>query len=459
MKQLKKNILRVLFLVAILQLLSCKKFVDIEPAPNLINTDAVFATDATAVASMNGVYIKMRSFSLALTNGGLSVFAGLSADEIYNTSTSTTYDPFFRDSIPVDNNTLLRNFWTEPYGNIYRVNAVIEGLARSRTLTDTLKKQLLGEAKFVRGLYYFYLVNLFGDVPLITETEYETNQSMGRTPVHQIYQFLEKDLTEAEALLSSAYRSQGRITANKWAVAALLARIYLFQKNWSLAEKKANEVLMSGAYQLVNNINNVFLKTSPETILEIAPQNESGNTVEGATFIPASATTRPSLALTASLLNSFEGADQRKTSWTKSTTVGGIPYVYPLKYKVRSGASIAEYNIVLRLAEQYLIRAEARAHIGKLTEAKADIDAIRSRAGLSGTSANDQQSLLLAIESERRKELFCEWGHRWFDLKRTDRIDAVLSAVKPFWKDFAAYYPIPFSQIQLNPFLTQNPGY
>src|SRR4051812_8709587 len=115
-----------LFALWTVVLISCRKFVDIEPAPDLINTEKIFENDATAISALNGAYIKLRSFSLSISNGGLSVYTGLSSDELFNTAASPTYDPFFKDSIPVENNTVLRNFWTEPYSNIYRLNAIIE---------------------------------------------------------------------------------------------------------------------------------------------------------------------------------------------------------------------------------------------------------------------------------------------------------------------------------------------
>ncbi|HUC81385.1 MAG TPA: RagB/SusD family nutrient uptake outer membrane protein [Flavisolibacter sp.] len=438
---------------------ACKKFVDIEPAPELINSEKVFANDATALSAMNGIYIKLRSFSLSLTNGGLSIYTGLSADEIYNTASSSLYDPFFKDSIPVDNNTIHRNFWTESYANIYKVNAVLEGLQQSTLLTDSVKTGLLGEAKFIRSLYYFYLVNLFGDVPLVTSTDYELNQSMPRSPVAQVYQQITTDLEEAERQLPTAYPSAGKVRVNRWAATALLARVYLYQKAWQRAEEKASAVIGSGLYTLVANPANVFVKNSSETILEIAPQNESGNTAEGANFIPSSATVRPPFALTNSLLNRFAAGDQRKASWTKVNLVGGIPYHYPFKYKVKSSPSVTEYNILLRLAEQYMIRAEARTYHGNLSGAVSDLNVVRSRASLPATNASTQPTILQVIEEERAVELFSEWGHRWLDLKRTGRIDQVLGAIKPSWRSTAALYPIPFAQLQLNVFLTQNPGY
>jgi hypothetical protein len=163
------------------------------------------------------------------------------------------------------------------------------------------------------------------------------------------------------------------------------------------------------------------------------------------------------------LLNGFESGDERKNAWIKSTTINGITYNFPYKYKVRTtaaGAPKAEYNMVLRLGEQYLIRAEARARQGNIPGAQSDLNAIRARAGLLNTPAGDKASLLLAIENERRVELFSEWGHRWFDLKRTGRANSILVVEKsPNWQSTDALYPIPQNEIATNPLLTQNAGY
>ncbi len=151
--------------------------------------------------------------------------------------------------------------------------------------------------------------------------------------------------------------------------------------------------------------------------------------------------------LDSALLNSFETGDLRKKHWVGRTTTGKT---YPYKFKFASidTLNIVEYNVVLRLAELYLIRAEAYARLGNFSSAAADLNIIRARAGLGPTTANDTASLITAIYQERRVEFFAEWGHRWLDLKRGDSIKSV-----------DTLYPIPASEIQLNPALVQNPGY
>lgn len=116
--------------------------------------------------------------------------------------------------------------------------------------------------------------------------------------------------------------------------------------------------------------------------------------------------------------------------------------------------------MVLRLAEQYLIRSEARAMQSNFEGALQDINQTRSRAGLTDVDLDNTAELLTAIEKERRIELFSEWGHRWLDLKRLNRADAVLSIFKASnWNSTDIFYPIPKSDLINNKSLIQNPGY
>ena len=200
-----------------------------------------------------------------------------------------------------------------------------------------------------------------------------------------------------------------------------------------------------------------FFNTSNEIIWQIA--NTTGVSTFGANYL-AAAGSIPTYTMYDTLYKSFEANDKRKTSWTGTTTVGTTTYYFVNKYKVRTGTG-NEYNVALRFAELYLIRAEARARQNNLSGAKADIDVIRTRAGLSGVSSSlTQAQMLLAIEQERKVELFGEWGHRWFDLKRTGRADAVIGGQKPTsWQPTDVLYPIPDQQRQVNAALSQNPGY
>ena len=156
----------------------------------------------------------------------------------------------------------------------------------------------------------------------------------------------------------------------------------------------------------------------------------------------------------------MEDLDIRKQIWIGNTTDGVNTFFYPFKYKVLGQTEPAqEYSMVFRLTEQYLIRAEARAQAGNVIGAQTDLNLIRNRAGLSNISSTNANDLLLAIEKERRHELFTEWGHRWLDLKRTERISEVMSDIKPNWESTDVLFPIPQTQIDNNPNTSQNPGY
>jgi SusD family. len=177
----------------------------------------------------------------------------------------------------------------------------------------------------------------------------------------------------------------------------------------------------------------------------------------------------PNYYLKPGTVAAFEENDLRLKLWAtwRGTPVfppyDGIPVYYPFKYTSKQTISggLTQYYMVLRLAEQYLIRAEAYAHLGNEGGALADINVIRKRAGLKESQASGQVALLAAVAQERRVELFAEWGHRWFDLKRTGKATAILGIIpeKQPWDDRQLLYPIPPTEIRADPYLMQNPGY
>ncbi len=208
-------------------------------------------------------------------------------------------------------------------------------------------------------------------------------------------------------------------------------------------------------------MNTVFLKECPSTIFQLVPSATGGNTIESTVFYFTSGP--PSrVALTQTFISSFEQGDQRRNNWIATVTNGtGGPYYRPFKYKknTNTGTSV-EYSIVLRLAEVYLIRAEARARQGDLSNALVDLNFIRNNAGLSDSGAVTQDEIIQAILHERQIELFTEQGHRFFDLKRTGNLNSVLTPLKSGWQTTDALIPIPESELLLNPALgPQNLGY
>ena len=268
------------------------------------------------------------------------------------------------------------------------------------------------------------------------------------------------DLEDGAQLMSDSFSfNDGEKTRpNKWAAEALLARVYLFRKNWTEAENISGRIIDSSGSLLENDLSAVFLKNSSEAIWQLQPVLPGKNTNDGSVFILTSTPTQVSLSLP--LVQTFEPGDLRKLNWLDSITVSGSTYYFPFKYKIKSGTPLTEYAMVLRLAEQYLIRAEAKARGGNLSGAVDDINIIRNRAGLSPIPDTDLPSVLIAIERERRLEFFTELGHRWLDLKRTGRSDAVLGPVKaPDWQPSDTLYPIPQSELLKDKSLTQNPGY
>lgn len=448
-------------IVCVLLLISCQDFIEVAPPRTALVKSAVFTNDESARSAVLGIYGQMNSPGFS---GGdlfsISFLASLSSDELRSRNTNFTQVLLeFNDNAISPSNPRLLPLWSEPYQYIYKSNAIIEGLASSRLVSEGLKRQLEGEAKFIRAFSHFYLLNLFGDVPLVTSTDFRANAVTPRTAKEQVYRQIISDLTESQNLLPNDFSvsSNERTRPNKATASALLARVYLFTGEWQNSETQASSVINNtSTYGLVSDLNGVFLKNSMEAIWQISSSN--GNTREATTFIPANAVCDPSL------LNSFEPGDKRRIVWM-SPSDGSATTYYPSKYKAIGSSSITEYSMVFRLAELYLIRAEARAHLGKLTESIADLDAIRARAGLpliqSINPTISQLELLNAIERERKVELFAEWGHRWFDLKRYNTSDLVLSALKTDWQSTDVLYPIPQLQIQNDPAManSQNPGY
>ncbi|WP_036674435.1 RagB/SusD family nutrient uptake outer membrane protein [Pedobacter heparinus] len=439
---------------------SCKSFLDIDPPKDSATPNEMFANDATATSAITGIYNRMGlSGAFSGNQNSISVLCGLSADELR--SYSSSLDVFYKNDLPTTNTTIETRLWQEPYAYIYTANAVLDGLKSAQGVSAKTKSQLEGEAKFVRAFCYFYLVNLFGDVPLILITDYSINQQAGRSSKEDIYTQIISDLIDAENLLPSSYITTERVRPNKWTATALLSRTYLYTQKWGLAAQKAGEVIdQRTIYNIVDNLDQVFLKNSNETIWQLMPTAGS-NTKEGALFILTTAPTN--VALSPDFVTAFETGDNRKTKWISQFSNSTGTYSYPFKYKIRTTVNgiISEYSMVLRLAEMYLIRAEALANLQQADLALADINLIRKRAGLIIPLANlTSAQCLTEIEKQRRFELFSEWGHRWLDLKRTNRASAILEPIKSSsWNDTDVLYPIPENERARNQNIGQNLGY
>ncbi|RBL91109.1 RagB/SusD family nutrient uptake outer membrane protein [Chitinophaga flava] len=457
-----------LYLWLLFSLAACNKFVEVDTPGNKITTQQLFNDDASATTAVAGLYSRISSSFLTIGSGGTTIYTGLSSDELISSVNTPDLKEFQTNSISSTNSTNQNAFWRPAYLSIYQANACIEGLTASNGMSPRIKNQLLGECKVVRSLFYFYLIQLYGDVPLITKTDYNTTSVQGRNSVNDIYGLIINDLTDAKNLLAENYPSDGRLRPNSYTAAALLARVYLFTGNWKLAETEANNIINSPKYILQSDLNKVFLSTSNEAIWQMASVVGGINTREGSTFLTTSPLVIPVYLISDQLLNAFEPGDPRKSAWIGSKTITNQTYYFPFKYKVPFSFSsvITEHYMVLRLAEQYLIRAEARIRQGKTDDGIGDLNVLRKRArGTNNAVLPDlpmglpQDQALSSVLKERRIELMMEWGSRWFDLKRFHLCNTILKPIKPAWQDTDTLFPVPNQEILLNKNLTQNNGY
>lgn len=452
----------ILLLMLIISLTpSCRDFVEVGPSSTAMTTQAVFDSDETANAAMVRIYVGMTQYFTTFISGqsSLTNLSGMAADEFKNYNANSNYGQFEQNSL-LPTNTFIAQNWTDLYGYMYSANAVIEGVTASARMTVEAKNKLTGEAKFMRAFLTFYLVNLWGSVPLITSTDYTLTAKQSRAQTTEVYQQIISDLKTAVDLLPEKFES-GKIRPTQAAAAALLARVYLYTGQWTEAEATATSVINNYSLTLEAELNDVFLIPSNESIWHLESIVPYIDTYDGNTFILRSAPRLVSVSQT--LLNAFEANDKRKQNWIGKYTRGTDSWYYPFKYKTyrlaEATSAKTEYLVVLRLAEQYLIRAEARAQLNNLSAAAEDLNTIRTRAGLSNVVPSDKNALLFAIEQERRVELFSEGAHRWLDLKRTGRADAVLSSLKAQWQSTDVLFPLPKNDLDRNLSLTQNPGY
>jgi hypothetical protein len=482
-------LIALIFLLFAFSIEGCKKFIEVPPPTTQLVSTNVFNNNATATSAQLAIYATMwtdaESYYMALN-------MGLYADELQNYSTSTTQLQLYRNSLQA---AITVGPWVGYYEYIFYANSVITGLKTVSGTSPAVKNQLIGEAEFLRAFLHFYLTNIYGDVPIVLTTNPNINEKIARSPRVQVLQQVITDLQSAESLLNSNYVDGSdtivtteRVRPNKAAALALLARAYLYMGDYSKnqsyyvkADSAASAVISNSEYTL-SPLNSVFLANSSEAIWQWqTPQPNAYNfSYDGANFIligsPESSYSQA--AISPQLLNSFESGDQRLTNWIGSITVGPATYYFPYKYKNNNNnlnTGINEYTMVLRLGEQYLIRAEARAREGNTGGAESDLNMIRNRAGLPNTTATSQADLLAAILYERQVELFTEWGHRWFDLQRAVATALPVNAATVLgptgtnlckvkggsWNtnNYQLLFPIPQTDILDDHNLTQNVGY
>lgn len=465
-----------LSLIMLITLNGCKKAIDVGPSLVNANSANAFTSNSAAQSTVAGIYSSLSSGSFFQGINSVGINMGLAADELRPTTPSGSAVGFFYTN--TYSSASPPPFWANFYKQIFFCNTTLAGITASDQITAPVKKQLISELKFLRGFIYFYAVNLYGTPPLTTTNDYKFNNMISNSPATAIYDQIIADLSEAKAgLADNNYVDAAgtsvvdRVRPNKQVAAALLARVYLYLQNWKNAENEATELIGNSNYILLPDLNQVFLKNSKEVIFALQPVSKSNPNTFDASLLVVTANYNVStqLALNESLVQAFEPDDKRLANWTSSyttTTAVPIKFNYAYKYKVSTlspTTPVTEYPIAMRLAEQYLIRSEARAQQNNLSGAADDLNAIRKRAGLLPATAVGQTELLDAIIHERRVELFTEWGHRWFDLKRTNKIDNVMSVAAPLkggsWSNYKQLMPILPADIMANPNIKQNPGY
>lgn len=444
----RSRLILAVFILVLVGLSACSKFVDLDLPADKIAAETVFASDNSLISALNGVYG-------TISNSTDFITPAYFADELTFVNASGSTLDAQQNSYSAETD---YQYFTNYYRAIYEANAILDALPKSTGLSAPVIAQARGESLFLRAFAYFKLVNFYGTVPLIQSPDVAKSALKGNTSIDSLYTAIIKDLTDAGSLLTDTYPKSTRIRVNRGAVNALLAKVCLYSGNWPGAVSAATAVLNDPQYRLEADPNMVFKSGSTETIWQL--WNPNGYTSVAGTFIPVN-TAAVFYRIRPGLIAAFEPGDLRLQDWIRQGTGEADTLYYPYKYRNKSltTGTDAEYLVVSRLSEQYLIRAEALAQLDQLSQSKADLDQVRVRAGLDAVVASDKNALISAIWKERQTELMFENGDRWFDLNRTGRAASVLKAAKGSFPDYAVLLPFPTDILLHNPNLNQNEGY
>ena len=442
----KLIVILTLFIAAV----SCNKKLDIIPTQSIDELNAL-NTSSGVLTALNGAYSNLGNS--AFYGGDVFLYSDLLGDagELKWSGTFQGLTQIYNKSIP-KNNGFVTSTWLQGYRVINDVNNVVSALA---VVDPAAKDRVEGEAKFIRGSVYFDLVRLFAKayndgtpatnpgVPLVlTPTRGITDaNNVKRNTVEEVYAQVIKDLSDAEAKLPAT----NNVYASKFAAAAMLARVYLQKGDYANAELEANKVIQSGKYSLNNTFAGAFPFSAssqvPNTVEDIFAMQV--NTTSGINdfYTFYSSSSRGDIDVKAAHLSQYEAGDARRAFFYTS---GGS--VYTSKHNSRFA------NVrILRLAEMYLIRAEANFRLGTADGDTPlnDINKIRKRSNLPALVILD----LPAILKERKLELAFE-GQTLNDDKRLQ-----MNVVLIPWNSPKLVFPIPDREIIANPNLTQNEGY
>lgn len=446
MKEIMKkfNHISLISLSLIFLLISCEGILDVEPTESL-SADQAITNKSDVFSALTGCYDALQQAGLYSLD--MVVIPDLISDNLDHTGTRQEYGQIDNNAILAENY-LIEGVWNDAYDLLNRVNSLLVKLPEIGDLTEDDQSRVNGELLFLRALIHFKLVNLFGAIPIKTQPTVSVDESLDvpRDDVDQVYIQIISDLENAKNLIGD----QSNSYASNTAVNALLARVYLYDEQWELAAEYASIVIDNAAFSLDPVYNELFGGSgSGEIIFQVEYNSQDRNTLANY-FYPTSLQGRNEFRPSESMDDAYEPEDTIR----KNASIAGEGYAF----KYRDITNGTDNVIILRLAEMYLIRAEAVAEMnGDLESIKNDINAIRSRAGLANTAAASYGDLKLAIEQERRVEFAFE-GHRWFDLLRTGRAMEVLDNIS---SPNQLLLPIPLSEItaNTNPGMVQNPGY
>ncbi|MCX8530854.1 RagB/SusD family nutrient uptake outer membrane protein [Chryseobacterium luquanense] len=452
------NILITGILSVLTTCISCEKMLEVDMPTNQINSDQIFENIQTANAALSGLYAGLYDNS-PLSGDQTGRILALYTDELnyYQATSNTGIIEIYQNTL-IDSNPLVNSYWTNAYQKIYMSNAILEGVENSTALPSAEKERLKGEALTIRSILFFYLQQVYGNIPYPVTTNYMINQTIEKTPTAEVLQRIESDLKEAVPLLNDSYRNVERIFLNRKSAQLFLAKVLMTQKKWNEAEIVLKEIRQSSLYVFQNDITKVFEKSGTHIIWQLKPKNNTDPVKEMSSYYFANAAPL-NAALTPAFYNIFDASDKRRLNWITPVTVGSNTWYRVNKYKNTTN-NTTEYSIVLRLEEVYLLLAEALAQQDKTSEALPLINAVRQRANISVlTLPLTKEALLSEILLENRKEFFTEFGHRFMDLKRNNQL-TILSGVKTNWKTFHQVWPIPQKELLLNNKLNpQNEGY
>lgn len=370
-------------------------------------------------------------------------------------------------------NTITENSWRDNYIGIQQCNVVLNRIGGLSDISETKKNTAIGEMKFLRGLMYFNLVRIFGDVPLVTKETENVNSyfGQGRTASTEVYKQIVSDLTEAVSLLPEVASQKGRAT--KWAALGVLGKVQLTLHNYAEARTCLQKVVSSGKYSLLSNPADIFSptnKNNKEIIFDVQFASGMNGNTEGSDayryFSPSGSVKggKGHSLPTKEVYNLFSDKDLRKKAYfilsTGNMATGKMVQTSDV---IEDGGNNV---VVLRYADVLLMLAECYANEGDLTSACKYLNFIKQRAGIEEFTSVSNDAVLEEIATERRKELVNE-GHRWFDLIRTGKAVEVMNA---YFQSTVGYngvtvtednlvQPIPQSQIDTDSSMKQNNNY